>query len=208
MRHEMTTPMKIIHNSISEVESNIEGVFLVPYFHTGEDYNMSDSYLSQAYRRTVIEKAIHKIFYDGTIKNTNDFISFFKQEDIELFFVYYKGEEAGFLWLSPFVQKSAFITYCLYKNFLRESLVISQACINGIFSRKNKDDEAIFDTLLGLTPASNKLALKFLRKNGMEVVGKIPGLIFDNAKNKSIDGIISYLSRSQKKKNIFPPNFW
>lgn len=203
----MTTPVKLIHNSSHEVESNIEGVCLVPYLHTGEDYNMPDSYLSQVYRRTVIEKTIHKIFYDGTINNTKDFISFFKQEHIELIFVYYRGEEAGFFWLSPFVRKSAFITYCLYKNFLRESLMISQACINGIFSRKNKDDEALFDTLLGLTPASNKLALKFLKKNGMEVVGKIPGLISDNARDKSIDGVISYLPRSQKKKNFSLLNF-
>jgi hypothetical protein len=173
---------------------------LLPYVNKAGEYNMPDSFLAQAYRRTVIEKSIHKVFYDESIHSTNEFIDYFKKDGIELFFVYYKEEETGFFWLSPFVKKSAFITYCIYKNFLRESLTISQACIQGIFAMKDAHGETRLDTLLGLTPASNKFALKFLIKIGMTVVGKIPGLICDSGKERGDDAIISYLSRPGKNK--------
>lgn len=180
-------------------------VSLTDYCLDGNEYNMPDSYLSKAYRRTVIEKTIHKVFYDGSINNTYDFINFFKQKHIELTFVTYGQDEAGFFWLSPFVRRSSFITYCFYKNHLQESLHISRACIADIFNRKDSDGRYKIDTLVGLTPANNRLALKFLRKIGMEISGTIPDLVYDDTKHKNIDGILTYLSRSPSpKKNSFP----
>lgn len=192
--------------SLKEKQKN-EKVLLNVYGFDGHEYNMPDSYLSKAYRRTVIEKTIHKVFYDGSINNTYDFIKFFKQKHIELTFVDYGKEEAGFFWLSPFVGRSSFITYCLYKNHLQESLLISRACITDIFSRKDSDGRYKIDTLVSLTPANNKLALRFLKKIGMEISGTIPDLVYDDKTHKNIDGILTHLSRSpSKKKNSFP--FW
>jgi hypothetical protein len=196
----MNVPLNIMYDNSSVTLITCGDIDLLPYVNQVGEYNMPDSFLAQAYRRTVIEKSIHKVFYDGSIQSSKEFIDYFKQERIELFFVYYRDEEVGFFWLSPFVKKSAFITYCIYKNFLRQSLLISQACIRGIFALEDEHGDKRLDTLLGITPADNKLALRFLTKIGMTVVGKIPGLICDAGIEKGDDAILSCLSRPGKNK--------
>jgi len=49
--------------------------------------------------------------------------------------------------------------------------------------------------LLGLTPADNKLAVKFLLKNNMTILGRVPGFLYDHRQGKSVDGILSYRQR-------------
>lgn len=192
----MIVSMKTKHNETPGVLVNAGDVEIILYNDQDGDYNFSDTYLSQVYRKIVLEKTVYRAFYDVTLRDTRDFVSYCKRRDIEFFFIRFKGEDAGFFWLTPFVAKSAFIRYCLYQQFLGEqSLIISRDCIKAIFNRKNQHGEHKLDVLLGLTPANNKLGLKFLSKNGMTVAGKVPGLVKDIREDKPVDGIFSYLPR-------------
>ncbi len=52
--------------------------------------------------------------------------------------------------------------------------------------------------LLGLTPANNKLAVNFLLKNDMTILGKVPGFLYDSIEDQTVDGIFSYRQRIKK----------
>lgn len=150
-----------------------------------------------------MDGTVHRVFYDDSVRSTTDFLDFLKRQENSVFFVKFNGEDVGFFWLKKFIQKSAFINYCFYKDFWgKKTLEVSQACLDYILHKKNGYDDYVVDVLLGLTPANNKLAISFLIKNGMTVVGKIPGLITDCRHNKIVDGVLSYKTRDNSSKKI------
>lgn len=181
------------------------GLDIIPFHEKNGGRNFSNDYLSQTFRRIVREETMKKLFYDGSVRNTTDFIKFFRDGEKEIFFVEYDGKEVGFFWLNKFRHKSAFINYCFYKEFWGEkALEISKQTIDFAFSRKNSEGEHLTDVLLGLTPANNKLAIQFLLKNGMTVSGKVPGFLYDAIEEITVDGIFSYLQRDNKSTIKFP----
>jgi hypothetical protein len=186
----------------------MNGLSIIPFYDNDGAPNFSNNSLAQVFRRIVREDSVAKIFYDGSVRNSADFIRFVRNRENELFFVSYEGRDAGFFWLNRLRSKAAFITYCLYKDFWGdEALLISRKCIEFLFAGKNGHGEHRIDVLLGLTPANNKLAVKFLLKNGMTVLGKVPGLLYDASAEATVDGIFSYLPRNKsaclKRPSIF-----
>jgi len=181
----------------------IEGLKITPFEKQGNEYNFPDSFLGQVYRRIVFEKTDHWIFYDGSVRNTMEFIDFVKNEKHFVFFVKFSGEDVGFFWIDKFLQRSAFINYCFYRSFWgKKSLQIGRNCIDYILHMKNERGEYTIDVLLGLTPVNNKLAVSFLKKHGMVIIGRVPGLITDYHQNKVVDGLLSYKKRENSKKRI------
>lgn len=181
----------------------IDGLEIISFCREGDLYNLPDPYLGQVYRRLVMEGTVHWIFYDGSVRNTSEFIDFLKKEEHSVYFVKFIGEDVGFFWVSRFVQKSAFINYCFYKSFWgRKSLQIGRNCIDYLLHLKNERGDYSIDVLLGLTPVNNKLAVSFLKKHGMVIIGKIPGLITDYHQNMIVDGLLSYKTRENSKKRI------
>lgn len=169
----------------------------------GITYNLPDSYLGQVYRRIVLEGTSHLLFYDNSVRDTKEFIGFLKKEEHSVYFVQLNGEDVGFFWLCKFIQKSAFINYCFYKSFWgKYSLQISRDCLDHILHLKNDQGDYSIDVLLGLTPVNNKLAVSFLKKIGMIVIGRIPGLITDSHQNEIVDGLLSYKIRENSKNRI------
>ena len=182
----------------------LPGGIEITALHINNGSNISDEILGQVFRRIVREESAYKLFYDGSVRNTTDFIRFMRNGENEIFFVRYKGKEAGFFWLNSFRQKSFFINYCFYKEFLGDAaLTISSACIDFIFSRKDAYGAPLVEVLLGLTPANNKLAIKFLLKNGMTILGKVPGFLYDAIEDITVDGIFSYRQRQKNKRGGF-----
>lgn len=194
----MNVPQKI-EKLPSDIEFKKNGVEVWPFLGPDGMKNFTGKYLGLVYRRIVREESVYKIFYDGSVKNTHDFKKFAQDKENELFFVKYKGRDAGFFWLNRFRQKTAFITYCLYKEFWgKDALAISKLCIEFIFERKNSFGEHLVDVILGLTPANNKLAIKFLLKNDMTIMGRLPGALRDAHENITVDGVFSYICRNNK----------
>jgi len=186
-----------------------EGIEVIPMYEKNSQCNISDKILGQVFRRIVREESAYKIFYDGSIRNTRDFRKFMRNPDNEIFFVTFNGKEVGFFWLNNFRQKSFFINYCLYKEFLGEiALTISNICIDHILKRTNSDGDFLVDVLLGLTPANNKLAVNFLLKNGMTILGKVPGFIYDSTTGETVAGIFSYRQRNKKAGFKIPSIFF
>lgn len=164
-----------------------------------------DSHLSQIYRRIVRERTVYKTFYDGSVQNTRDFINFVKSDKNRFFFVNYQGKEAGFFWLTEFVAKTAFINYCLFNEFWgKEGYLIGSKCLDMILHQKEPHDEYKIDVLLGLTPVTNKLAMNFLVKNGMKVIGRVPKLVLDHNEGAKVDCVFAYRGRDMDSKISFP----
>ena len=186
-----------------------EGIEVIPMYQEYGQSNFSDKKLGEVFRRIVREESVYKLFYDGSVRNTRDFRKFMRNPDNEIFFVTCKGKEVGFFWLNHFRQKSFFINYCLYRDFWGESaLTISNICIDHILKRTNTEGEFLVEVLLGLPPANNKLAVNFLLKNDMTILGKVPGFLYDSTTGETVDGIFSYRQRNKKTGFKMPSIFF
>ena len=189
----------------------IQEVIITPYRAENGRVNFPETYLRQVFLRIAVEGTLEKVFFDKKINNNREFIAFVKQKNHSVFFVNLGDEEAGFFWLTRFNQKYAFINQCLYKNFWgKKSLKVSKFCIDYILDRKNAKGDYLHDVLLGLTPVNNRLAVSFLIKSGMQVLGKLPGIFTVYHQNKVVDGLLSYKTRDTSKlagSSIFFPHF-
>lgn len=182
---------------------------IISFYAQDDQENFSETFLVQVFRRIVFEGTMCKIFYDGSLRNAVDFTQFIRNKEHDVYFVQYAGEDAGFFWLTGFKPKTAFINYCFHKNMWgKKTLHISKACLEFILNKKNAHGDYTLNTLLGLTPANNKLAIKFLIENGMTILGTIPAFLHDVRENKQMDGIFSYKQRTGKGKGLpfFPWN--
>ena len=205
----MNSPIPLAQQPLNTVYQLLNGLSIIPFYDNDATANFSDTSLAQAFRRIVREESVTKIFYDGSVRNSADFIRFVRNRENELFFVSHDNREAGFFWLNRFRGKATFITYCLYKDFWGdEALLISRKCIEFLFARKDSHGEHLIDVLLGLTPATNKLAVKFLLKNGMTVLGKVPGLLYDASAEATVEGIFSYIQRNKSASLKMPSIFF
>lgn len=189
-----------------DVLSQEIGLEILSFYQEDNTPLFSDMHLAQIFRRIVREETLHDTFYDGYVRNTKDFVKFVKNN--EMYFVKLDREDVGFFWLSKFSQKSSFVTYCLYKKFWgKKALTISKFCIDFILNRRDSRGEYLLDVVLGLTPTTNKLAIKLLMKIGMTVVGKIPGILYNAKEHMSVDGLFSYKQRNGKSKIHIPTLF-
>jgi|GEM_PF-2215922 len=176
-----------------------DGLEMTPMYDEDNRANFSDRFLGQVFRRIVREDILNRLFYDGSVRNTRDFRHFAHNRDNELFFVSIDDNPVGFFWLNRFRHKSFFINYCFYREFRgNDAERISNICIDHIFAHRDHSGDFMVDALLGLTPADNKLAVRFLLKNGMTVLGRVPGFIYDAIRDKSVDGIFSYRQRNRQ----------
>lgn len=185
------------------------GPEIMPFRNESDAHNFSDTHLAQVFRRLVMEETLNKVFFDQAITNTTDFIKFCHNRENEIFFVQAGGREVGFFWLNRFRHKSSFITYCFYRDFWgRNALKISRAALDFLFSRTDAYGEHLTDLLLGLTPANNKLAVKFMLMNKMTILGRVPGFLYDHHQGESVDGVLSYRQRQDNGSVRLPGLFF
>ena len=59
----------------------VNGPDILPFRTEGGEPTFSDTHLAQVFRRLVREETLAKVFYDGAIVNTTDFINFFGSSD-------------------------------------------------------------------------------------------------------------------------------
>jgi hypothetical protein len=60
---------------------------------------------------------------------------------------------------------------------------------------KDWDGRYYHDVITGLTPSCNRLAVRWIQKIGMKITGEIPNVIWDAENQKSVPGVISYITR-------------
>ena len=86
--------------------------------------------------------------------------------------------------------------------------MFTKICIDHIFKRTNSDGEFLVDVLLGLTPANNKMAVNFLLKNDMTILGRVTEFLYDSTEDQTVDGIFSYRQRNKKAGFKMPSIFF
>ena len=166
---------------------------LIPYAKVNGEWNIPDHLMMGMYTKLKAQNLHKTVFYDGSVNSEHEFLLVMQNTE-NLPIIAFDEVPIGMGWINGISFKYALCHHFFFKEFWGKKTVEgAKSFIDYWFSMKD-DKGYIFNTLLGMTPSNNKLAVRFLDKINFHKVGEIPHI-----------GVISYTERSEWAANPANP---
>lgn len=149
-------------------------------------HSISDETLIYIWKRIEDEGKVETLFYDGSVKNIQEWLNFIKQPGVFPIILWddLKKKIAHIIWLKDAFDVSAWIHHCAIGNYQRG---VWEAAL----THWRKFDH--LKMLLGLTPKTNGKAVKILKNIcKFTIVGEIPNTCNMVYQGERVPGILSY----------------
>jgi RimJ/RimL family protein N-acetyltransferase len=155
------------------------------YTFTHQEY-LEDSDLHKLFFQLHGEGLYDKVFYENNHPIPSSFVTYVREQCWFVKVTNTSGQNVGAFWLSDFSGKAAFFHYWVFKAGWGESKAIQEETLRWLAK-----ESTLITTLIGKTPASNRLAVRFLKQAGFKILDAIPDAI-RFADGTFDDAIISY----------------
>jgi hypothetical protein len=158
---------------------------------------LRDSELEAVFNRAREEGVLETVMYDvdTTQWTGRTFVNFFKSETRVLWLAFYDEKLAGWVWLDDFGHRAARVHFGFFKWLSRDKLTV-QAAREMLWILLNvRFNGARLQVIRGETPSFNKLALRFLNRVGLKVIGEIPAGSYRWQDNTPCAMTFSYVDR-------------
>lgn len=173
--------------------------FIVPYMYIDGVPTFKNSDIMKLFDRMKSDGTLSITFFDGVIRTRKQFLSYMRQLGIYLYVCYIKGDvnPMGFVWLSDFGHKTAHGHFCIFREYWHDAYHIGHEILVTLITMKDREGNYVLDAIYGITPTSNKPAIRAITNAGMKIVGTLPYRAWNDSKGKSEDAILSYFTRSE-----------
>lgn len=165
---------------------------IIPFAKIDGYWTFDDNYLSSVFDKMAYDGSHKKVFWDGRVKTSQEFINYLKDPKNLPVFVFENDELKLFAWINSIGRNYAFVHYCTFNRGEDKTNIIDEAI--GYWFGFEDEGKPLFDVLIGMTPTNNKHAIKFLEKCGFTQVGSIPDMADDVYRGKT-SIMISYRKR-------------
>lgn len=173
-------------------------ITLFPYAEVDGVRNIPDSVMRELYAE--MGDLADLAFYDGSVQDSFSFLEFVKRPGVLTWIVCQDKTPVAIIWFTEFRMTTAYMHYCFFESVSTFSKVkIGREVLRQTLEMKTPGGEYVFETILGLTPADNKGAVKFARAIGMEPVGIIPNGTYNHWLDTKHDGLLSYAVRKENE---------
>jgi len=147
-----------------------------------KDPNMGLSILFYYYNKLVEDNLLKKLFYDGTITTWDDFRLFFLDKYIISYIIYSieLARPIAHIHFTSFEGYSARVHFSVLKEFHGTGVdKLAIEVFSKFFSEKKRvDGTPIATSLIGVTPTSNRLAIRTLKLSGFQPQFVVPQACF------------------------------
>jgi RimJ/RimL family protein N-acetyltransferase len=128
--------------------------------------------------------------------NSEKFLLFVKNDARVCWFVFLDEKLTGWVWLDDFGHRTARVHFCLFGWTSKAKLTvqIGREVLRRLFNMEFRNGVKL-EVIRGETPSFNKLAVRFLKRIGMEIVGEIPSAAYRHQDNTSYSMIYSYINK-------------
>jgi hypothetical protein len=176
----------------------MERIHIMPYTSSDGVPTYRDSEIREFYNQVIEEGWGDIVFFDGSIQGQNHFLQKMKpnqwgESQNMLHIVYYKGIPAAMVWLNRFEKTHCYVHWLFFKAGRRVTKEIGIAVLEFLFNNYE------VETLMGITPSFNKLALRFLKSIGLTSSCEIPGILWSSKKGKAIPGHMMFINRGEEQ---------
>ncbi|WP_319759571.1 hypothetical protein [Maridesulfovibrio sp.] len=146
---------------------------MIPYVERNGVRTFSDNYMKDLYERCVDEGHAETVFYEGTVRTADDFVTALKKS---ICWVVAKDDVAlAVVWLTRHEGRFARFHFIIFEDCLRKEIrKLGRFALNSILHMTTRSGEFCYDLLLGYIPVRNKGAINYVLKSGAHFVGEIP----------------------------------
>lgn len=169
---------------------------ILPYCVRDGIPTMRDSEMAGLFDAMAEAGTARTVFYDGTVNNRDEFVREMKRRDTHLFVVRERETLLAFFWLNTLEGRSARIHFCGFRPLFGRSSAVARECLKRTLHMRAGAD-FVLDTLIGVTPVENRLAVRMLKRAGMIPVGVIPGMLDNAYTRQPMDALVSYCTRKE-----------
>ncbi|BBD08757.1 hypothetical protein [Desulfovibrio ferrophilus] len=143
------------------------------------------------------EGSARSLFYDGSMNTAEDFARFAQAPQRLLYAVFVSGTPAALFWLDGWSGRAAFIHFVVFRRaYGSTARVIGRYVTGWLLRAKRKGGLPLVQTLIGLTPETNPLAIRFVRDIGFRVLGRIPHAV-TMLEGETTGAIVSILTHEE-----------
>lgn len=138
--------------------------------------NLDEDTLSALWFRLEAESLTAQLFHDGRTQNLADFLAFMTADNVFCYTVFSDENPVAFCWLNNFSGKAAMIHFAVFRSGIPSKQTIGRYVVEHLLLAK-QGEEYCFDALYGLTPATYRHVIRFIRQIGFRTLGVIPSAI-------------------------------
>lgn len=154
------------------------------------EYSIPHEYMAQIWLRIKKENRHNDLFYDGSVTDLQGWLNYIYNPQNHVIVI---ADETGYpshiAWINKFYQGHAFLHHCAIGQYNRRSWPLIRDHWAGM-----KDDfgNSLIKVLLGITPVTNKLAIKLVKILKWNMLGCVPFVCFLAFENRHVAGMVSY----------------
>jgi hypothetical protein len=162
---------------------------LIPYIEQDGIRSLKDSELYWIYNKLIEDNTLHTAFFDGSSKTFEEFKSLFQIDTNMLYVIMDKETPVAICWITNYKNETAYIHYCGFKEIWgKKTIKVGREVLRILL------ESGVFKTLIGVTPVTNELSIRFNKLLGMEDGCVIPNLCFDYYEQEYVDGKLTYIT--------------
>jgi hypothetical protein len=170
---------------------------VVPYIEINGARTFSDEYIADLFRLMEQEGTAKKVFHAGSVKAPHQFVKWMKDEKINAIVVTDDdGTPLGLAWIGGIEDRRAWYNFNVFKAaWGKRAAEVAIAARDHWLYMKDSRGEYLFDLLLGVTPANNRLALRLAKMCGAKPLPMIPNFGTNFWTGERYGAVISYIER-------------
>lgn len=158
---------------------------------------VGDGELRALWEALAAEGAARAVFYAGGVEDFESFRDFVDAPGRWFYAVHAGGGPAAVFWLDGRSGRSAFVHFAVLRRALGAAArIIGNYVTDWLLAHRGPDGRHTLDVLVGLTPATHVLAVRFVRDIGFTVLGVVPHAL-PLADGGGTGAVISYLTRKE-----------
>lgn len=146
---------------------------------------LSDDEIRELYNRMEREALLDSFFHAAQCKTADEFLRYARDIGTWLFRADRYGEPVAFAMLDSFSAESAYFHHCHFRAGWKHTLETALHTLDWLQASCPS-----IKTLIGITPAKNKLAVRYAGRCGFKILGEIPRSLYDRDGNVQ-DAVLS-----------------
>lgn len=167
-----------------------------PYCQIDGEWTFPEQDIRDIYGRMVEDRTVDMVFMGSGIDCEDRFVSMFRSDGVYPYVLFVDGRCAGTVWLNRIQYRWAQFHFCAFREFWGETTVeLGRFCNTYLLNMKGEDDRYLFDMFVGILPARNRLAVRFVKKCYGTVSGELPKGVYNPGTGESEKAYIITLTR-------------
>ena len=172
---------------------------ILPYVHNKQvgGWSVKDDTMGYVFDKMLKYRLVRRVFPAGEVADPDKWQQMIKRQGNIVHIVTNERDIVAVAWLNGISHNHAFAHYCCFPEIWgKDTVTVMRQSLKYWFGFK-ADAKPMLDIILGRTPASNKLAVAFLKRVGMTVLGEIPDIGIDAYTGTKTGIIFSYIKRDR-----------